>query len=96
MSEQMSLRRAFLLYTLGRLGLLVLVAVIAWGTSGLLGDQLNGLPLLLIALLGSSVLAVFVLRGQRDRFAEAVAASRSDKAAALAARQARLDESPPA
>ena len=46
----MSLRRAFLAYTLGRLGLLVLVAVIVWGASGLLGEPVNGLPLLLLAL----------------------------------------------
>jgi hypothetical protein len=88
----MSLRRAWLTYTLGRLGLFALVAVIAWGASGLLGHELNGLPLLLVALLGSSVLALVLLREQRDRFGQALAESRAAKAAAVAAQRARLDE----
>jgi hypothetical protein len=92
----MSLRRAFAVYTLGRFGLLVLVAVIVWGASGLLGHEVNGLPLLLLALLGSSVLTLVLLREQRDRFAQALATSRAEKAQALAARRARLDDSPPA
>ncbi|MFN2536979.1 MAG: DUF4229 domain-containing protein [Mycobacteriales bacterium] len=91
----MSLRRAFLTYTLGRLGLLVLVAVIVWGASGLLGEPVNGLALLLLALLGSSVLALLLLRAQRDRFGEALAAERAAKAQNLAARRARLDDAPP-
>ena len=92
----MSLRRAFLAYTLGRLGLLLLVAVIVWGASGLLGHAVNGLPLLLAALLGSSLLTLVLLRDQRDRFAEALAAERATKAQAQAARRARLDDAPPA
>jgi O-antigen ligase len=92
----MSLRRAFLAYTLGRLGLLVLVAVIVWGASGLLGHEINGLPLLLLALLGSSVLTLVLLREQRNRFAEALAAGRAAKERTLAERRARLDDSPPA
>jgi cation transporter-like permease len=89
-----SLRRAFLTYTLGRLGLFLLVAVIVWGASGLLGSQVNGLTLLLLALIGSSVLAVFVLRGQRDRFGQAIAADRAAKAEVQAARRARLNDGP--
>lgn len=90
----MSVRRTFLAYTLGRLGLLVLVAVIVWGASGLLGHQLNGLPLLLLALLGSSVLALLVLREQRDRFSAALAADRAARAEAGAARRQRLEDGP--
>ena len=90
----MSLRRAFLTYTLGRLGLFVLVAVIAWGASGLLGNQLNGMPLLLLALIGSSVLALLLLRAQRDRFGQALALQRAAKAEDIAARRARLDDTP--
>jgi len=88
----MSLRRAWLTYTLGRAGLFALVAVIAWGASGLLGHELNGLPLLLVALIGSSVLALVLLREQRDRFGQALAEARAAKAAAVAAQRARLDE----
>ena len=87
----MSLRRAFLTYTLGRLGLFVLVAVIAWAGSGLLGHEINGLPLLLVAALGSTALSFVLLRPQRDRFSEAITADRAAKAAALAERRARLD-----
>ncbi|MDX6218917.1 MAG: hypothetical protein QOJ48_598 [Frankiales bacterium] len=90
----MSLRRAFLAYTLGRFGLFFLVAVIVWGASGLIGSQVNGLTLLLLALIGSSVLALFVLRRQRDRFGEAIAADRVAKAEAQAARRARLNDGP--
>jgi len=90
----MSLRRAFLAYTLGRLGLFVLIAIIVWGASGLLGHQVNGLPLLLLGLLGSSVLALFVLRDQRDRFAVALADRRAARAEVIAARRARLEDGP--
>ena len=90
------MRRAWLTYTLGRLGLFVLVAVIAWGASGLLGHELNGMPLLLVALIGSSVLALVLLRDQRNRFGEALAQGRAAKAEQIAARRARLDDSPPA
>jgi hypothetical protein len=92
----MSLRRAFLTYTLGRLGLFVLVAVIVWGASGLLGNQLNGMPLLLLSLIGSSVLALLLLRAQRDRFGQALALQRAAKAEDVAARRARLDDTPSA
>ena len=91
----MSLRRAFVTYTLGRIGLLVLVAIIVWGATGLLGEPVNGLPLLLLALIGSSVLALFLLRAQRDRFGQALAADRAAKAETAAARRGRLDDAPP-
>jgi Lrp/AsnC family leucine-responsive transcriptional regulator len=90
-SGGMSLRRAFLTYTLGRLGLFVLVSALAWGLSGLLGHQANGLTLVLLGALGSSVLGLFVLRDQRAALSEAIAADREAKAATLAARRERLD-----
>ena len=89
--ERMSLRRAFLTYTLGRIGLFLLVSMLVWGASGLLGHQANGLTLLLAGALGSSLLAVFLLRDQRAAFSEAIAADRSRKAAALEAQRAPLD-----
>ena len=88
----MSLRRAFLTYTLGRIGLFLLVSMLAWGASGLMGHQANGLTLLLIGALGSSLLAVFLLRDQRAAFSQAITDGRAAKAAALDAQRARLDE----
>lgn len=92
----MSLRRAWLTYTFGRLALFVVSAVLIWGASGLAGHQISGLALLLAALIVSSVLALALLRGQREAFAHAIQSSREEKAAAAAARRARLDDSPPA
>ncbi len=86
----MSLRRAFLVYTLGRVGLFVVVALLVWSGFGLTGTSINGMPLLLISLIGSSVLALVLLRDQRDRFGQALADKRAQKAAEVAARQARL------
>ena len=90
------MRRAWLTYTFGRLGLFVLSTVIIWGGSGLLGHAVNGMPLLLGALILSSVLAFALLRGQREAFAQAIQASRAAKAETLAARRARLDDTPQA
>jgi hypothetical protein len=92
----MSLRRAWLTYTLGRLGLFVLVALLAWGAAGLLGHPLDGMPLLLVALIGSALLSMVLLRAQRDRFGQALAEGRAAKAAEQAARRARLDDAPEA
>jgi hypothetical protein len=72
------------------------VAVIAWGASGLLGHPLNGMPLLLVALIGSAVLALILLRDQRDRFGQALAEGRAAKAQTAAERRARLDDAPDA
>ena len=89
------MRRAWLTYTLGRVGLFVLSALLLWGVSGLLGHALHGLPLLLAALLLSSVLALALLRGQREAFATAIQASREARTTEAAARRARLDDAPP-
>ena len=90
----MSLRRAFLTYTLGRFVLFLLSAVILYSAAGLLGNEINGLTLLLFSLIASALLSAFFLKPQRDAFAAAVAASRADKAAAVAAQRARLEETP--
>lgn len=86
------MRRAFLVYTLGRLGLFLLVSVLVWGGFGVAGHSINGAPLLLLSLIGSSVLSFVLLRDQRDRFAQALAESRAAKAGRLAAQRARLDD----
>jgi hypothetical protein len=86
-----SLRRVAVLYSLGRLGLFVLFALLIWSGSGLAGHALNGIPLLLAALLTSSLAGLFLLGRQRDAFAEALAAKRDAKTEALARRRARLD-----
>jgi len=91
----MSTRRAWLTYTLGRVGLFVLSVVLLWGASGLLGHPLDGLPLLLAALLLSSVLAFALLKAQREAFAASLHAGREARAATAAARRARLDDAPP-
>ena len=88
------MRRAWLVYTLGRLGLFGLSAIIVWGGAGLLGHDVNGAELLLGGLLLSSVLALVLLRGQRDAFAAALQARRDEKAETAAARRARLDDTP--
>ena len=89
------MRRAWLTYTLGRLGLFVLAVLLLWGGSGLLGHALTGLPLLLAGLIVSSVLAFALLRGQREAFAAALEAHRRERTEAVAARRARLDDAPP-
>ena len=90
----MSLRRAFLTYTLGRFGLFLLTAIIAWAIAGLTGHDINGLTLLFLGLVGSTVLSFVMLRPQRDAFALAIASEREAKAQALAAQRARLDDGP--
>lgn len=87
----MSLRRAFVTYTLGRLGLFLLTALLIFSGFGLAGSSINGAPLVLLALIGSSILSFVLLRDQRDRFAQALAEQRAAKTAAVEARRARLD-----
>lgn len=88
----MSLRRAFVTYTLGRFVLFFLSAVILYSASGLLGHAMNGLELLLFSLIASALLSAFFLKQQRDAFAAAVAASRARKAEEVAAQRARLED----
>ena len=83
--------RAALTYALARFGLFLLVAVILWGGAGLLGADVNGLPLLLGAALVSSVLGYVLFARQRQALAEALDAQRRTRAEQLAAREARLE-----
>jgi hypothetical protein len=83
--------RAALTYALARFGLFLLVAVILWGGAGLLGADVNGLPLLLGAALVSSLLGYVLFARQRQALAEALDAQRRTRAEQLAAREARLE-----
>lgn len=85
------MRRAALGYTVGRFGLFFLVAVLLWSGSSLVGSPLNGLPLLLVAALISSVLGYVLFATQRVALAEALDAQRRARAEEQAARRARLD-----
>ncbi len=85
------MRRAVLLYTLGRFGLFAVVAVILWGASGIAGHQLNGLPLLLAAALLSSGLGYVLFASQRRALAEALDGQRQAKTQQVAERRARIE-----
>ena len=85
------MRKAALVYTLGRFGFFLLVALLTFFVTSLLGHPLNGLPLLLIALIVSSVGSLWLLRDKRDQLAQALAESRAAKTEQIAARRARLE-----
>ncbi len=89
---QLSVRRAALTYTLGRFGVFALLALLIWSATGFAGRQLNGLPLLLVALLLSSVASYFLFSRQRTQLATALAAAREAKTEQIAQRRARLDD----
>lgn len=79
--------KAWLLYTVLR----ILVFV---GTAGLFAIfGLNGFPLLLVALLVSSIVSLFVLRPQRAALVAAQAARSERRTAERESMRARLDES---
>jgi hypothetical protein len=81
--------RLWLVYTALRL-------VVFIGTAGLgLILGLNGFPLLLLAILVSSIVSLFVLRPQREALIAAQLARREQRAAARQALRARLAEEPP-
>jgi len=90
-----SLRKAALLYTVGRFGLFLLVALLVYVGTGAAGDQLNGLPLALVAALLSSVVGYVIFAPQRRQLADALAARRQAKTEQIVARRARLDETGP-
>ncbi|MCU1592940.1 MAG: hypothetical protein JWO12_332 [Frankiales bacterium] len=87
-----SLRRSAVLFSLGRLGLFIASALLLWSGAGAAGYSLNGFPLLLAALVLSSVAGVFLFSRQRLQFAEALADKRLAKIEELTARRARLDD----
>ncbi|MCW2599654.1 MAG: hypothetical protein JWM02_1483 [Frankiales bacterium] len=86
-----SLRKAALIYSFGRFGLFLLVALLVYSGTGLVGHQLNGLPLLLLALIVSALGSVFLFARQRQQFAEALAAKRAAKAEEITRRRTRLE-----
>jgi hypothetical protein len=88
------MRKTALLYTLGRFGLFAVLVVVVWGASGVLGHQLEGLPLLLVAALLSSVLGYVLFGRQRQALAEALEAKRQERAAQVAQQRARLENEP--
>ncbi|HUR51997.1 MAG TPA: DUF4229 domain-containing protein [Mycobacteriales bacterium] len=88
------MRRAALLYTFGRFGLFLLVAIVIWGASGVLGHQLNGLPLLLVAALISSIVGFKLFARQRIALAEALDGKRRERVQQVEERQARLENEP--
>ena len=85
------MRKAALIYTLGRFGLFLLVAMILWGGSGAIGHSLNGLPLLLVSALVSSALGFVLFSRQRHELAEALDGKRQGKAEQIAERRARIE-----
>jgi O-antigen ligase len=85
------MRRIALLYTLGRFGLFVVLVLLVWGASGLVGHQLKGLPLLLVAALLSSLLGYVLFSRQRQALAQALDAKRQERAAEIARQRARLE-----
>jgi len=84
-------RKAAAAYTVGRFGLFLLAALLVWSGTGALGHQLNGLPLLLTALVLSAVGSIFLFARQRQQLAEALAAKREAKTEEIARRRARLE-----
>ena len=86
-----SLRRSAVLFTLARFGLFLVMALLIWSGTGAAGHQLNGFPLLLAALLCSSIIGVFLFSRQRQEFAQALAVQRDAKTAQIAERRARLE-----
>lgn len=88
------MKKQALVYTLGRFGLFVSSSLLLWSAAGALGFDFNGLPLLLAALLLSSLLSIALLKRQRMALAESLAASRQAKVAELTERQARLKVDP--
>lgn len=80
--------RLWLIYTALRL-------VVFIGTAGVgLVLGLHGFPLVLLALLVSSIVSLFVLRPQRDALVRAQVARREAKAAERQRLRAALDEPP--
>ena len=86
------MRRTAVLFTLGRFGLFVLMALLIRGSTGLAGHPLNGFPLLLAALLVSSIAGLYLFSRQREQFAQALLDQREAKLAQRAQRRARLDK----
>ncbi|MCA1710189.1 MAG: DUF4229 domain-containing protein [Actinobacteria bacterium] len=87
MTDPDSPRRLWLAYTGLRLAVFLGVAAAVYLVSGL-----NGFPLLLVALLVSSIASLFLLRSQREALVVAQERRAQSRAADKAALRARLDE----
>ena len=85
------MRKAALLYTGARFGLFLLVALLVFLATNLTGSPVNGLPLVLVAAVVSSVVGYFLFARQREQLARALEDQRAAKTASIAARRARLD-----
>lgn len=83
--------RAALVYAAGRLGLFLVAAALIWTGARAAGADVNGLPLLLGAMVLSSFAGIWVFSRQRAELAEALQAKREAKERAIAERRARLD-----
>lgn len=68
--------RLVLVYTAARTGLLLLFALLIFSGAGLLGRELNGFLVLLLALMASSLAGLFLLAKPRDELAQAMAERR--------------------
>lgn len=82
-----SVGHAFALYNLGRLLLFAAATVLLYGVL-----RINGLELLLLALVVSAVLSVFVLRRQREDLGRAIEARAAERSVRRAGLRGRLDE----
>ena len=88
--------KEFLVYTASRLGLFALSYAVVLGAALLLGaDQDGGLLFwpVLVAVVLSAILSVYLLRGQRERFAAVV--QRRAEAASSRVERARSKEDEP-
>ena len=85
------MRRPFLSLTLGRLGLFLLCALVIRLVSVAVDHRLNGLSLLLLALLVSSPLGYWLFTPQRHAAAEVLEAHRHAKEEAAAERRSRIE-----
>lgn len=87
-----AVRSPFVVYTAGRFVLFLLLTLLLWSGAGLLGYTFNGLPLLLSALLLSSILSFFLLARQREALALRLEEKRAAKTADIALRRSRLED----
>lgn len=88
--------KEFLVYTASRLGLFVVSYAVVLGIALLLGVDRDGALLFwpfLIAIVLSAILSVYLLRGQRERFAAVV--QRRAEAASARLERARSKEDEP-
>jgi len=88
------MKRAALVYAAGRFGLFLVAAALIWTGARAAGTDINGLPLLLAAMVVSSFAGIWVFSRQRAELAEALAARRDAKTREIAERRARLDREP--